>query len=439
MKITACVMAIGLAFAVLTTLGAPEKPKFNPDEALGFLETLGTIKMHDDRRENIIYYYSPDAKLLATLFNARFAPGAGNSFVKAVETFVSAGLLTAGRSDLYLKHVKPQSKFMDVEELERKVTKRCAAGCHDGMIDKACGRCGGRGRCPECGGEGRIKTNMTTMYDSRFPKDTYWITKMCGTCRGKGHCPKCNGLGKIVEECPDCKGKGRIFDQESAARIYANTAIMMIKYLCDVGDASEMPDILKRDFKKAREKAEEKFEVIREMREDEEAEARAEQERKEQAERERKEREEKEERERREREEKEERERKEREEREAFEAEQRAKGLVKYGDRWLTPEQKEQVQREDVATVKRIVNEVLETNKRGDVDYRHWDDVRLASKLYAPRSWEIVDANAWGNTATVTARVDSSNKGGAQITVLWMYYLSRKSGSWKVTNLIEKQ
>ena len=439
MNHSARILVIGLAFAAFSLMAAPDTPKFNPDEALGFLETLGTIKMHDDRRENIIYYYSPDAKLLATLFKARFAPGAGNSFVKAVETFVSAGLLTAGRSDLYLKHVKPQSKFMDVEELERKVTKRCAAGCHDGMIDKACGRCGGRGRCPECGGEGRIMTNMTTMYDSRFPEKTQWLTTRCASCRGKGQCPQCKGRGKIEHICPDCKGHGRIFDQESAARIYANTAIMMIKYLCDVGDASEMPDILKRDFKKAREKAEEKFEVIREMREDEEAEARAEQERKEQAERERKEREEKEERERREKQEEEERKSKEKEEREAFEAEQRAKGLVKYGDRWLTPEQKEQAQRDDVAAIKRIVNEVLETNKRGDVDYRYWEDTSLASKLFAPRSWEIVDANAWGDMATVTARVDSSNKGGAQITVLWMYYLSRKSGSWKVTNLVEKQ
>lgn len=221
--------------------------------------------------------------------------------------------------------------------------------------------------------------------------------------------------------------------------MYANTAIMMIKFLCDVGDRTDMPDLLKRDFKKAREKAEDKFDIIREMREDEETEERERKEREEQVERERREREEQAERERKEREEKAERERREREEREAFEAEQQAKGLIKYGDKWMTSEERDKVQHEDTETVKRIVNEVLETNKRGDIDYRHWDDPGLASTLFAPRSWEIVDANAWGGTATVTARVDSSNKGGAQITVLWTYYLSHKSGSWKVTNLIEKQ
>ena len=137
-------------------------------------------------------------------------------------------------------------------------------------------------------------------------------------------------------------------------------------------------------------------------------------------------------------EEKAERERREREEREAFEAEQRARGLVKYGDRWLTPEERERAQREDVETVKKIVNEVLETNKRGDVDYRYWEDTILISKLYAPRSWEIVNVNAWGDTASVTARVDSSTKGGIQITKLWVYTLSRKSGTWKITNLFDK-
>ena len=280
MKTTLHFIALCLAFATIIAVGEPEKQTFNPDEALGFLETLGTVQMHDDRKNDVIYYYSPDAKLLARLFQARFAPGAGKEFVKAVETFVSAGLLTAGRSDLYLKRVKPECKFMDAEELERKVTKRCG-NCHDGKTRKPCGRCGGRGRCPECDGAGRIKTNMTTLYDSRFPGDTQLITKMCGSCRGNGQCRFCKGRGKNELQCSDCKGVGRIFDKEAAARMYAYTAILMIKYLCDVGDEAEMPDLLKRDFKKAREKAEKKFEIIREMREDEEAEAREEQERRE--------------------------------------------------------------------------------------------------------------------------------------------------------------
>jgi hypothetical protein len=254
----------------------------------------------------------------------------------------------------------------------------------------------------------------------------------------RGKCHFCKGRGKIELQCSDCKGAGRIFDKEAAARMYASTAILMIKFLCDVGDEMEMPDLLKRDFKKAREKAEEKFEIIREMREDEEAEAREQKEREEQAERERREREEQAERERKEKEEKAERERKEREEREAFEAEQRAKGLVKYGDKWMTEEERHHAEQKDVAEIKRIVDACLETNKRGDYDYRYWEDINLAKKLYAPSAWEIVSASAWGNTASVTARVDSSTEGGIRITKLWVYSLSRKTGSWQITNLYAK-
>ena len=281
-------LVISLSLAALTSLSAPERQTFNPDEALGFLETLGTIQMHDDRKNDIIYYYSPDAKLLARLFNARFAPGAGQEFVKAVETFVSAGLLTAGRGDLYVKHVKPECKFMDADELERMVTKRCD-NCREGKNYKHCEWCGGRGRCSECGGEGRVSTKITTMYDSRFPQNTYLTTTNCRRCGGNGQCPNCKGQGEIGQTCPVCKGRGRFLDKEEAARTYASTAIQMIKFLCDVGDRTDMPDLLKRDFKNARAKAEEKFKIIRELREEEEAEAREEQERREKAELERQE------------------------------------------------------------------------------------------------------------------------------------------------------
>ena len=63
----------------------------------------------------------------------------------------------------------------------------------------------------------------------------------------------------------------------------------------------------------------------------------------------------------------------------------------------------------------------------------------MVTNVFAPRSWEIVSASAFGDTASVTARVDSSNRGGTQITKLWTYYLSHKSGSWKVINIVEKQ
>lgn len=412
--------AICLLFAAIAAMGAPEKQTFNPDEALGFLETLSTIDLQ-----------KPDLKLLATLFRARKAVGLGDKFEEAVEVFVASGLVAAGRTDLYLKDIKPACNAMSIASFEKVMQKPCL-DCTYGNIPGKCPSCFGSGYCVMCKGNGFIGPPMRDL-------EGKVRTALCSKCKGTGKCQKCNGSGIFGKPCPKCKGHGKLIDKENAKEHLAVYALSVMYGLCKGADDNGLPDILKDGFKKARDTAEAKFKVLRDVREEEEAEAREERERREQAERERREREEQAERERKEKEERAERERKEREEREAFEAEQRAKGLVKYGNRWLTPEEREKAQREDVATVKSIVNEVLETNKRGDIDYRHWEDATFANKLFAPRSWEIVDANAWGDTATVTARVDSSNKGGAQITVLWTYYLSHKSGSWKVTNLIEKQ
>ena len=176
MNLSARNMLVALVSVTIMVGAAPEKPKFNPDEALGFLETLSTIQ--DGK---------PDVNLLAKLFKARYAPGAGDDFVKAVETFVSAGLLSVGRSDLYFKHVKSGCKFLAADELERQVMRPCQK-CHDGTIRKRCPKCEGSRNCYRCEGYGRLTTNITTLYDSRFPNDTKTLTTKCGTCSGSGRC-----------------------------------------------------------------------------------------------------------------------------------------------------------------------------------------------------------------------------------------------------------
>ena len=280
MNHSARILAIGLAFAALTTLGAPEKPKFNPDEALGFLETLSTIQDGN-----------PDVNLLAKLFKARYAPGAGDDFVKAVEAFVGCGCIAAGRADLWSKSVKPMCKVVDVSDLERNVTKECD-NCRGGKAGKPCARCGGDGKCNSCGGRGLL---------GYVPKPV-----KCGTCGGSGRCLICKGRGNILVGCPNCRGSGRIVDTDEAFSWYATYALRTIKGLCDIGDKTEMPDLLKRDFKAAREKAVKRFPTIQRMWEEEEAQAKAEQERQEKAEQERQE----------------------KTKQDAFEAEQRANGNV---------------------------------------------------------------------------------------------------------------
>lgn len=87
------------------------------------------------------------------------------------------------------------------------------------------------------------------------------------------------------------------------------------------------------------------------------------------------------------------------------------------------------------ATVRRVVNETLEANKRGDIAYQHWDSSLTASKLFAPTAWEIVNVDVYDDIATVKVRVDSSTQGGFRITKLWTYYLRNKTGAWKITLL----
>lgn len=257
------ILVIGLAFATLTAMAAPGKPKFNPDEALGFLETLSTIK--DGK---------PDVNLLAKLFEARYSPGAGDVFVEAVEAFVGCGCIAAGRADLWSKRVKPKCSVVDVSDIERNVTKECNH-CRGGKARRPCTRCDGDGKCNACRGRGLF---------GNFPAPV-----KCGSCDGTGCCPVCNGRGNIPVDCPNCGGKGRVVDSEKAFGWYATYALRTIKGLCEVGETTDMPDLLKRDFKVARENAVKRFPVLLKMWEEEEMQAKAEEERREKAELERQE------------------------------------------------------------------------------------------------------------------------------------------------------
>ncbi len=306
--------AILFQFAI--TLSAGE---FNPNDALTFLETLTTLDMK-----------KPDINILARLFKARKAVGLHNSFVKYSEWCVCTGVVAAGRGDLYFKSLKAECSSVNSAEFEAKLTRPCP-DCTGGNSTKTCHKCHGTGQCVSCGGRG----NRGSM------KDLEGVVRVlkCGTCKGSGRCILCNGNGKVKADCAKCQGTHRIWDEEVALKQYENYALGLLYYICKGFELAEVPENIKLDFAKLRETADAKFGRIREIREEEaDKEERGQWEYATRAKRERKH-----------REEREEHARREREKLEAFEREQLAKGLVKYGGKWMTEEEKHRAEERDEA------------------------------------------------------------------------------------------
>lgn len=79
------------------------------------------------------------------------------------------------------------------------------------------------------------------------------------------------------------------------------------------------------------------------------------------------------------------------------------------------------------AAGRHVVNNWLEEQRKGHEGRLYWssEDWVQPAKLYAVRSWEIVDSGAGG--ALVTVRVESSNKAGQPIVKLWDVWLKEDS------------
>jgi hypothetical protein len=123
-----------------------------------------------------------------------------------------------------------------------------------------------------------------------------------------------------------------------------------------------------------------------------------------------------------------EREQREREARARAEAEQRAR-----------KEKLAQLARASAGVdIPKVINGVLGEQAKGNVGAEYWEDGSTMDRLFAPTAWTIVDTELAGNIAEVTVRVDSSNKGGAQIRALWLFVLRYGEAGWKVALLLEK-
>jgi hypothetical protein len=88
---------------------------------------------------------------------------------------------------------------------------------------------------------------------------------------------------------------------------------------------------------------------------------------------------------------------------------------------------------------------------RGSSGYEYWcsQSVQFQSSFFSPRSWRLLDTHTApnGSGGSFTIQLDSSNKGGSQITASWLIVVEKEKnktraknlpGGWCVTNLWER-
>lgn len=77
----------------------------------------------------------------------------------------------------------------------------------------------------------------------------------------------------------------------------------------------------------------------------------------------------------------------------------------------------------------KLVNYLLNEQKKGnDCEYCFCNNL-VVTKLFAPRSWEIVDKFIHDDLARFTVRIESSNRGGLPVVLLWDVYTKRTKGN----------
>lgn len=80
-----------------------------------------------------------------------------------------------------------------------------------------------------------------------------------------------------------------------------------------------------------------------------------------------------------------------------------------------------------------LINAFFDKQKRGLSPYGYFCDQKFASRLFNVVNWEIVDEVISNAGSIFTVRVDSSNKGGQPIRVLWRVYTKPQAGIYCVS------
>lgn len=87
----------------------------------------------------------------------------------------------------------------------------------------------------------------------------------------------------------------------------------------------------------------------------------------------------------------------------------------------------------------KLVEHLLKEQSKGNSASYCFCNELVATKLFAPRNWEFVEKTVGDDFGNITARIDSSNKGGSNITVLWDIYVKRTQGNDFCVQLFTKK
>jgi hypothetical protein len=94
----------------------------------------------------------------------------------------------------------------------------------------------------------------------------------------------------------------------------------------------------------------------------------------------------------------------------------------------------------DETQIKECINKYLKDQERGDefASHIYWESGAHPVTFFAVRGWTLLDRpitfiqSDSTPTAFVKARIDSSTKGGMQITKVWTFHMRKTGGKWKI-------
>lgn len=291
-----------------------------------------------------------------------------------------------------------------------------------GKLSVKCPRCSGTGICRICKGRGYIKSSYTN--DKR----------KCPDCNGTGVCRKCKGTGLSTEICRKCHGKGSVISNVRIEEVYVELLVKSVEQLFDAEQIAKglvkfegrwmTPEEKSAiEAKRARERAAEQTQRVVEKKFFAEAIRKASDESDFNI---------------------------------AISMMETAIGVYSNSpcagtareylkDLFAAKEEvlkktREKKRREkalaSVEQIPKVINGLLQAQKRDEYGLEYWEDPHNATKLFAIVEWEIVNQEVNGATALVKVRIESSTKGGLPIRKIWKFYMSY-TDSWKVSLLSE--
>jgi hypothetical protein len=93
---------------------------------------------------------------------------------------------------------------------------------------------------------------------------------------------------------------------------------------------------------------------------------------------------------------------------------------------------------EEETKVRETIDGWLREQQSGNKGLVYWDDPDDMTGLYSVRAWTILNVDYPGTTTKAKVRIDSSNKGGQQVTITWTLTLVSKGKEWKIRRMDEQ-